>query len=297
MPRIKTILVTGSSGQLGLSLQQLSHLDSNYDFYFANRSDLDLASNSSIASFFNNKKFDLIINCAAYTAVDKAEIDLESARQVNFLAVKKLAEISRYQQSKFIHISTDYVFNGEQALPYQEADKASPQSVYGTTKLNGEQAVFAELPASAVVMRTSWLYSEYGNNFVKTMLKLGREREELKVVFDQIGTPTYASDLAETIMAIISSQSFQNNNFDSQLYHYSNEGVCSWYDFAKAIFDICAVECQLDPIGTDGYPTPAKRPQYSLLNKEKIKNDYGLTIPYWRDSLKRCLDKLKESNL
>ncbi|NQZ54166.1 MAG: dTDP-4-dehydrorhamnose reductase [Piscirickettsiaceae bacterium] len=294
MPNIKTILVTGATGQLGQSIKSLENDYPAYQFVFARREQLDLSDNQNIAHFFQQNTFDLIINCAAYTAVDKAESEAELADQVNHLAVKKLAEIAKQQQTKLIHISTDYVFNGQQYRPYIETDKVQPKGVYGLSKLIGEQVLLESMPNNALIIRTSWLYSESGNNFVKTMLKLGRERDAVNVIFDQVGTPTYAYDLAQAIMAIASSDLFDHTDFTSDVYHYSNEGVCSWYDFAKAIFEFSNIQCDVSPIETKDYPTAATRPHYSLLNKAKIKQTYDMPIPYWKDSLQQCLNALQE---
>ncbi len=292
MPKIKTILVTGQNGQLGQSLKALVPQNQPYHFTFTGRNELDLSDAQKIAAYFKQNTFDAIINCAAYTAVDKAEAEPELAEAINHLAVKQLAEIAQKNDSLLIHISTDYVFDGTSCRPYSEDAAINPQNIYGTTKLKGEQAI-QQTACDSVIIRTSWVYSEYGNNFVKTMLRLGDEREQLNLIFDQVGTPTYAADLAESILKIIDSH---QNGFKQEkrcLYHYSNEGVCSWYDFAKTIFELSAVQCAVSPIETKDYPTPAKRPYYSVLNKAKIKQQYQLNIPYWKDSLQACLNKLK----
>ncbi len=291
MPKIKTILVTGEKGQLGQSLKTLVSEYPQYDFTFTGRDQLDLACTESIDDYFTKNSFDLIINCAAYTAVDKAEEQQALANTINHLAVKHLAEISKKNNALLVHISTDYVFDGTSYKPYVENDVTNPQSIYGKTKLKGEQAIQA-IGCDAVIIRTSWVYSEYGNNFVKTMLRLGHDREQLNVIFDQIGSPTYAADLATSILAV--ADSF-NNEAEGQLglYHYSNEGVCSWYDFAKAIFELSNTQCIVSAIETKDYPTPAKRPHYSLLNKAKIKQHFKINIPYWKDSLQLCLNKLQ----
>ncbi|MFT6778318.1 MAG: dTDP-4-dehydrorhamnose reductase [Paraglaciecola sp.] len=294
MPNMIFILVTGGSGQLGRSIQELAQLYPSYQFSFPTREQLDLSKPKSISDYFNKKIFDVIINCAAHTAVDKAESETELANQLNHLAVKQLAVVANKQQAKLIHISTDYVFAGTSHKPYVESDSVDPQGVYGLTKLKGEQTIRSIMPRDAIIIRTSWVYSEYGNNFVKTMHKLGEQRDELNVIFDQIGTPTYAGDLAHAIMQII--HSFRQPIFASHLYHYSNEGVCSWYDFAKTIFELAVIDCQVNPIETKDYPTPAKRPHYCVLNKAKIKQSYNLTIPYWKDSLQQCLSALQKSN-
>jgi len=288
------ILVTGSAGQLGLSLQAIVDQYSEYDFVFATRTELDLSDTANMERYLEHNQFNVIINCAAQTAVDKAESEPELANQLNHIAVKQFAEYVKKYNAKLIHISTDYVFDGKIHRPYQENDLVEPQGVYGETKLRGELAVQNELENNAVIIRTSWVFSEYGSNFVKTMLKLGKERDSLNVIFDQVGTPTYAKDLAVAIMEIINSSKFKTTNFNTEVMHFSNEGVCSWYDFAKTIFELGKISCALSPIETKDYPTPAKRPYYSVLNKAKIKQTYQLTIPYWKDSLQQCLIALQE---
>jgi len=297
MPEIQSILVTGANGQLGRSLKAIISDYPQYAVTFANREMLDLSKPSSIEAFFKINTFDLIINCAAYTAVDKAESEPKLADAINHLAVKQLAKIAAQQQAKLIHISTDYVFNGQQFRPCVETDEVDPQGVYGQTKLAGEQALLQEMPINALIIRTSWVYSEYGNNFVKTMLRLGAERESLSVVCDQVGAPTYAGDLARAIMTIAASEQFKQEGINSQLYHYSNEGVCSWYDFAKAIFEKNGINCQVLPIETKDYPAPAKRPHYSVLNKNKVKNLYKVGVPYWKEALQLCLQRLNGNKL
>lgn len=289
----KSVLVTGANGQVGSELRYLASQYDPYDFTFIDRSDLDLSDISAIEAYFADKLFDVIINCAAYTAVDKAESDEATADAINHKAVEALAHIAKAKKISLIHISTDYVFDGSHFKPYVENDSTNPQGVYGQTKYAGEQAMLSINPARSIIIRTSWVYSSYGANFVKTMLRLGRERDELGVIFDQVGTPTYAHDLAKAVLEIIP----KLNNDEVEIYHYSNEGVCSWYDFAKAIFELSNIECSVKPIETKEYPTPATRPHYSLLNKAKIKQDFNLTIPYWHDSLRSCLEKLKENNV
>jgi dTDP-4-dehydrorhamnose reductase len=291
---IKTILVIGSSSQLGRSLISIASNYPGYTFTFANRADLVLSDSNNITVFFQHHQFDLIINCAAHTDVDKVELEPELADQINHLAVKQLAEIATQKNTKLIHISTDYVFNGQQYRPYIETDDVMPQSVYGQSKLSGERALLVTLPNNGLIIRTSWMYSAYGNNFVKTMLRLGQERDALNVICDQVGTPTYALDLAEAIMESVNSESFNQSIFNSEIYHYSNEGVCSWYDFAKTIFELSNIDRDVSPIETKDYPTPATRPHYSVLNKAKIKQTFKLTIPYWKESLQHCLNKLAE---
>jgi dTDP-4-dehydrorhamnose reductase len=296
MPKIKTILVTGRCGQLGRSIYSLISHYPHYQFTCTSRDELDLSCSQNIQSYFAHHSFDVIINCAAYTAVDKAEEQHEMAEAINHLAVKQLAEIALKNNSILIHISTDYVFDGTGYQPYLENMPTNPQNIYGESKLKGEQAI--EVTAcNAIIIRTSWVYSEYGNNFVKTMLRLGNEREQLNVIFDQLGTPTYAHDLATSILTIVDSLSHNLTDFKQQkvnCYHYSNEGVCSWYDFAKTIFELTNTQCAVMPIETKDYPTPAKRPHYSLLNKAKIKQHYQLTIPYWKDSLQACLNNIQQ---
>ncbi len=293
MSKDKIIVVLGCNGQLGQSLQAVIQNISAYDVKWLDRASIDLTDLDSITHYFAQNNCDVIINCAAYTAVDKAESEPEMADVINFQAVKKLAEIAKVNHIKLIHISTDYVFNGQQFRPYIETDKVAPQSVYGETKFKGEQALLNIMPNNAIIIRTSWLYSEFSNNFVKTMLKLAQQRDSLKVIFDQIGTPTYANDLAQAIMVIVQSERFNQTSLPSELYHYSNEGVCSWYDFSKAIFELTAIDCSVSPIETKDYPTAAARPHYSLLNKTKIKRDYNLSIPYWKDSLAQCISNIK----
>jgi len=290
----KNILVTGAKGQVGSELQILSALDtfSHFAFFFADRDTLDISNKPEIEIFCQVNKIDIIINCAAYTAVDKAEEEKETANLINHLAVKYMAEIAKENNIQLIHISTDYVFDGENYRPYAEDDPVNPQGVYGQTKLDGENAMIDIHPSNSMILRTSWVYSSFGNNFVKTMLRLGKERDELGVIFDQVGTPTYARDLAEAILTIIqSAESIKSNMVP--IYHFSNEGVCSWYDFAKQIFTFSNLECHVNPIATSEYPTSAKRPHYSVLDKAKIKKDFNLTLPYWRDSLKVCLDVME----
>ena len=291
---LKMILVTGKNGQLGKSMKKIAGNYPQFDFTFVGREELDLASNKSIADFFEGKHFDAIINCAAYTAVDKAQSEPELADQVNHLAVKQLAEIAKHNNSTLIHISTDYVFDGTNHKPYTETDKTNPINVYGITKLKGEQAIQAINP-KGLIIRTSWVYSEFGNNFVKTMLRIGEECDSLNVIYDQIGSPTYATDLANAILAVLSSPPLierdkgEGGNSIMQIYHYSNEGVCTWYDFAQAIFDIANTQCQVKPIETKNYPTPARRPLYCLMNKSKIKKQITLTATHWRISLKELI--------
>ena len=283
------ILVTGSMGQLGSEIKELSS-NYNYNFFFTTRDDIDITSKDSIKEFCQTNSINVIINCAAYTAVDKAQSDIENADLINRKSVKKLALVSKELDIKLIHISTDYVFDGKNFKPYVEEFQTNPQSVYGKTKLDGENEIRDINPLNSIIIRTSWVYSYYGNNFVKTMLRLGKEKEELGVIFDQIGTPTYAKDLALTILNIIP----QIENSKVEIYNYSNEGVLSWYDFAKEIMKMAKLNCKINPIETYQYPTPAKRPHFSLLNKSKIKSKFNLEIPYWKDGLDDCLKRLGE---
>ncbi len=283
------ILVTGSNGQLGSEIKELSS-NYNYNFFFTTRDDIDITSKDSIKEFCQTNSINVIINCAAYTAVDKAESDEINADLVNRKAVKKLSIIAKELNIKLIHISTDYVFDGKNFKPYVEEFQTNPQSVYGKTKLDGENEIRDINPLNSIIIRTSWVYSYYGNNFVKTMLRLGKEKEELGVIFDQVGTPTYAKDLAKTILDIVP----QIENSKVEIYNYSNEGVLSWYDFAKEIMKMAKLNCKINPIETYQYPTPAKRPHFSLLNKSKIKSKFNLEIPYWKDGLDDCLKRLCE---
>ena len=283
------ILVTGSNGQLGSEIKELSS-NYNYNFFFTTRDDIDITSKDSIKEFCQTNSINVIINCAAYTAVDKAESDMENADLVNRKAVKKLSIVAKELNIKLIHISTDYVFDGKNFKPYVEEFQTNPQSVYGKTKLDGENEIRDINPLNSIIIRTSWVYSYYGNNFVKTMLRLGKEKEELGVIFDQIGTPTYAKDLAKTILDIVP----QIENSKVEIYNYSNEGVLSWYDFAKEIMKMAKLNCKINPIETYQYPTPAKRPHFSLLNKNKIKSTFNIEIPYWKDGLDDCLRRLGE---
>lgn len=249
---------------------------------------MDVSNENQVKHFFEKSQITHVINCAAYTAVDRAESEKEKADLINHLSVRNLGKICKEKNIKLIHISTDYIFDGTNYEPYREENLTKPQSVYGKTKLDGENAL-KDLNHGTVI-RTSWVYSEFGKNFLKTMLKLGKERDELGIIFDQVGTPTYAKDLAKIILDNLDSI----RNEKTEVYHYSNEGVCSWYDFAKAIFELSNISCNVKPLETKEYPTPAKRPSYSLLNKSKIKKDFNIEIPYWRDSLKECLIKLGE---
>ena len=280
------MLITGANGQLGNEMRLVAATDAERVYHFTDVAELDICDEEAIERFVVEHAIDCIVNCAAYTNVNKAEEDAELCDKLNHLAPANLARVAAKHGAALIHVSTDYVFNGQHYIPYKEDDDTCPNSVYGTTKLAGEQSIQA-LCADAVIIRTAWLYSTFGNNFVKTMLRLGSERAELGVVFDQIGTPTYARDLARAIHHII------GNGVVPGIYHYSNEGVCSWYDFTKAIFELGGITtCALKPLHTDEYPTPAARPHYSVLDKTKIKQTYGVEVPYWMDSLRECIKQL-----
>lgn len=285
------VLVTGANGQLGSELHAISTSYPQYEFTFVDRHTLDLSNLCKLEDYFDHKTFNVIISCAAYTAVDKAESESELADTINHRAISLIAKIAQKKNISLIHISTDYVFDGKNYRPYIETDPTDPQGVYGRTKCDGESAILSVAPKNTIIMRTSWVYSSFGANFVKTMLRLGKERDSLGVIFDQVGTPTYARDLALAILDILP----QINNTTPEIYHYSNEGVASWYDFAQAIFELSNIKCNVNPITTDQYPTPASRPHYSLLNKAKIKNNFGITIPYWKQSLTECIKLLGET--
>ena len=284
------ILVIGKNGQLGKSINKaINNTKQEDEYIFAGREELDLSKATDINSYFNNNKFDAIINCAGYTNVDKAEEDIVFANQINNLAVAQLSIIAKKQKSKLIQISTDYVFDGKSDKSYKENDPVNPINVYGKTKLAGEQAILKEMPNNAIIIRTSWLYSEFGNNFVNQMLKLGNERDELSIVNDQIGSPTYAVDLASVILFIIQSKHFFKKNQETQIYHYSNTGNCTWYEFAEEIFKLTSMKCNLSSISTEQYLTQAKRPRNTVMNKDKISKAFNINNFNWKDSLKKCL--------
>lgn len=284
------ILICGADGQLGRSFRDLSVEHPAWSFTFATRQDLDIADQQSTDHFFQAHAFDYCINCAAYTAVDRAEQERDAAFAINATGVGRLARACAARGAVFIHFSTDYVFHGGRGVPFHEADPVAPQSVYAQSKLQGESEALNWNP-STLVIRTSWVYSRFGHNFVRTMLRLGREKKEVNVVADQIGAPTFAPDLAQAVFSIIArlEAGLHQDKDPFGIYHYSNEGVASWFDFAKAIFELSGVECRVNPIETKDFPTSANRPLYSLLNKSKIKSTFNLNIPYWRDSLRICL--------
>lgn len=287
-----TLLITGSNGQVGNEIKVLSKNYPQFSFLYIDVNDLDITNENAVNDFFNKNKINYCINCAAYTAVDKAEENKDIAHRVNAVGVKNLLKGCISQKGKLIQISTDYVYHNSQNTPFKEDDETNPQGVYAATKLQGDEIALA---GGGMVIRTSWVYSSFGNNFVKTMLRLGRDRDELGIIFDQIGTPTYAYDLASAILQIINQ--FENKNIGkehfSDIYHFSNEGVTSWYDFAMAIFENKNIAVKVNAIETKDYPTPAKRPHFSLLNKGKIKSTFGISIPHWKKSLDDCLTLLE----
>jgi dTDP-4-dehydrorhamnose reductase len=283
------VLITGSKGQLGLSIKKLTPEFPDYRFIYTDVEELDITKADDIRKFISDTNPEVIINCAAYTAVDKAEEDTEKAHLLNTTAPGYLAKAASENNILLIHISTDFIFGGDRKTPYTEEDKAVPESVYAKTKADGEQEVVKN-SKRAVIFRTSWLYSEFGHNFVKTILRLAEERQEINVVNDQIGTPTYATDLAETILRLL--PELTKINQGTEILHFSNEGIASWYDFAKEIVQQSGLKCKVNPISTKQYPLPAKRPAYSVLDKSKIKSRYGIDIPDWREGLRRCLSIL-----
>ena len=286
------ILVTGGNGQLGKELREFSSLHTGLDFVFLSREELPIHQFELVRNYFNTLKPAYCINCAAYTAVDKAESEKDLAFQINGEAVGVLAAVCREHNSKLIHISTDYVFDGEAAYPYTENFPTDPINVYGASKLEGEKQAM-ELNPGSIIIRTSWLYSSLGKNFVKTMIQLMNEKDEVKVIKDQLGSPTNAADLAETIFNIIGYCHLQIYDWSPGIYNFSNEGIISWYDFAKAIKEITASPCDIKPISTAQYPTPAKRPAYSVLDKTKIQKTFGIKLKKWKDSLRTCISNMQ----
>ncbi|WP_295119200.1 dTDP-4-dehydrorhamnose reductase [uncultured Chitinophaga sp.] len=285
---MKKILVTGANGQLGRSLQALASQYPTWEFLFANRETLDISNQEAVNQYFAAHQPDACINCAAYTAVDKAESDEEAAFEQNFIAVLHLSEASLQHNTQLIHISTDYVFDGAGNRPYTEDNDTNPQTIYGSSKLKGEAAAI-DVNDKAIVVRTSWVYTKEGVNFVNKIKQLMQDKPSLNVVFDQTGTPTYAPDLAAALLVILS-KVFETpgTNFGG-VYHYSNEGVTTWFDFAVAIRELTGSSCEIKPVTSEQFPAPAVRPAYSVLNKEKIKTTFGLSIPYWRNSLEACM--------
>ncbi|MGL5786282.1 MAG: dTDP-4-dehydrorhamnose reductase [Bacteroidales bacterium] len=281
------ILITGSNGQLGNELHVCSEHETQNSYFFTDASELDITQKEAVQAFVASHNIGIIINCAAYTAVDKAEDDIERCNLINNIAVRNLAEIAKSNQIFLIHISTDYVFDGSKNIPYHEDDSTSALGVYGKTKLLGEKAII-ETGCEYLIFRTSWLYSSYGNNFVKTIQRLSAERESMNVVFDQAGTPTYAADLATFLVHIIESGKYKNK---SGIYHFSNEGVCSWYDFALEIVELSGNACTILPCHSDEFPAKVKRPNYSVLDKTKVKSIFNITISHWKDGLIRMINK------
>ena len=285
------ILVTGANGQLGNEMQVLARENLQHTYFFTDVQELDICDEQAVYAYVSEHKIDIIVNCAAYTAVDKAEDNVELCDKLNNIAPGYLARAAQANGAAMIQVSTDYVFDGTAHIPYTEEEPTCPASVYGSTKLAGEQNVMDHCE-KAMVIRTAWLYSIYGNNFVKTMIRLGQERDSLGVIFDQIGTPTYANDLAQAIFAAI------NKGVVRGIYHFSDEGVCSWYDFTIAIHRLAGIaSCKVKPLPTDDYPAKAPRPHYSVLDKTKIKDTFGIEIPHWEESLKRCINQLRMETL
>lgn len=285
-----TILITGSHGQLGNEMQQAAKRFPAFNYLYTDVEDLDICDKMALNDYVKANHVSIIVNCAAYTNVDKAEDDVELCFKINAEAVRNIGEVASENKLKVVHISTDYVFDGTNYLPYTEDQQVCPATVYGKSKLAGEQALM-ESCNHAVIIRTAWLYSSFGNNFVKTMMRLGTERDSINVIFDQVGSPTYAADLADTILNLLSHESFI-----SGIYHFSDEGVCSWYDFTKTIHRIAGITCDVSPIETKDYPARTPRPHYSVLNKAKIKSTYGITIPHWEESLVKCIGILKQNS-
>lgn len=285
------VLVTGANGQLGNEMRLMTQ-NSSYHYIFTDVEELDITDFNAILQTVKEKEIQIIVNCAAYTNVDKAENDFDIANALNNIAVGRLANVAKAQNATLIHISTDYVFNGNNHIPYTEDDITDPIGVYGKTKLAGEETI-KKVGCNYIILRTAWLYSKWGNNFVKTMQKLTLEKDSLSVIFDQIGSPTYAKDLAHAISLII-----ERNMLNQQgIYHYSNEGVCSWFDFAKEICELSGHNCNITPIHSQEYPSKVTRPHYSVLDKTKFKETFGIPVPYWKDSLKKCINELKEMQL
>lgn len=283
----KRVLVTGANGQLGSEMRRLGAASPN-EYIFTDVAELDITDGAAVSRFVKENNVNVIVNCAAYTAVDRAEDDEATAELINATAVRILAEAAKEVDAVLFHVSTDYVFGAEGNTPRTEEMPTNPLGVYGRTKLRGEQAI-AEVGARAIIIRTAWLYSEYGNNFLKTMLRLTKEKETLSVVFDQVGTPTYAGDLAMTIFSIIEGDYYNGNE---GVYHFSNEGVCSWYDFAREIATAMGHTCQINPCHSSEFPSKVTRPPYSVLDKTKIKKTFGVDIPHWRESMIYCLKRV-----
>lgn len=277
------ILVTGSKGQLGNEIQRAIKPNADWHFFYTDVNDLDITKESMVMDFCQDNAINVIINCAAYTAVDKAEDDVVTATLINNTAVEILGKAAAKNKAKVIHISTDYVYAGTSCQPYRENEPTAPHSVYGHTKLDGELSLIKHCP-DAIIIRTSWLYSSFGNNFVKTITSLAKKHDELKVIFDQVGTPTYAGDLAKAILEII-----HQDAKTAGIFHFSNEGACSWYDFAHSLLELQNITCRIIPVESSEFPSKVDRPHYSVLNKKHIKESYNITIPHWEESLEKCL--------
>ncbi len=288
---MKTILVTGANGQLGRALRLLAESHPEHKFIFTDVDTLDITDPKAVRRMMADGGVNYVFNCAAYTAVEKAEDDEAMCSHINSFAVGVLGKAAHEAGAKMIHISTDYVFDGTGHRPYVETDETNPLSAYGRTKLAGEE-LLREVCPDAVILRTAWLYSEWGNNFVKAVLRLGKERDELGFVFDQVGTPTYAGDLAKAMLRVVEADT--QGTFVPGIYHFSNEGVCSWYDFAVKILQLANLHCHISPIETKDYLTKAARPHFSVLNKKKFKTTYNVTIPHWEESLKGCMERMEK---
>lgn len=289
-----TILITGANGQLGMEFRSISAIFPQFNFLFASRNELAIENKDELARYFDAHQIDYCINCAAYTAVDKAESDQENAFLINGNAVGDLAEICKKHRSHFIHISTDYVYDGQKSKPLKEEDAVNPKNVYGWSKLKGEELAFSR-NATTLIIRTSWVYSSFGSNFIKTMLRLFRQKTEINVVSDQLGSPTYAGDLASAIMELVTNM--ENGATYSGIYNYSNSGITTWYDLAVAIRDLTHLSCKIHPVPTSAYPTPAVRPKYSVMDTSKIQSVLNDKIPEWQQSLKKCLSKIENEQL
>ena len=285
---MNNILVTGANGQLGNEMRRLAEKTTSNRYIFTDIAELDITNLQAVRHCMSENQVTIVVNCAAYTNVDKAEDDFETADLINRKAVENLAIACKETEAVLIHVSTDYVFQGDRNLPCREDEPTNPLGVYGRTKLAGEQAI-EQIGGKYLIFRTAWLYSSFGNNFVKTMRRLTSEREQLSVVFDQVGTPTYAGDLAMLIWHIIEEEKYKQQQ---GVYHFSNEGVCSWYDFAKEIASLSGKECDIRPCHSDEFPSKVKRPAFSVLDKTKVKKDFGYMVPYWKDSLIKCINEL-----
>ncbi|ENQ6653711.1 dTDP-4-dehydrorhamnose reductase [Campylobacter lari] len=290
----RSIAILGSNGQLGKTFQELSGLyKKKYSMFFFDKTQLNIQDKNLLEYFIDKYKFNYVINCAAYTNVNLAEVEQEKAYMLNYNSVENIADLAKKYNLTFIHISTDYVFDGKSCTPYKENDAVNPLNVYGKSKLRGEQAVIDVKPKNTIIIRTSWLYSNYKGNFVYTIRSLGKKKEEINVIYDQIGAPTYARDLAEVILNIL--PYIQNDK--PEIYHYSNEGIASWYDFAKEIMKLSQLDCNIKPIESKDFLALAPRPSYSVLNKQKIKEKFHIEIPYWRDSLEKCISMLQKDGI